>query len=208
MMKKSSIKTDFTTMSIMLIPIAVAINFVAGYLSSLLKLPVYMDTIGTTLIGFLCGPWVGATAGGMTNLVSSITSPQNIYYMPCNILIGLIAGFFSRKDWWRRSWKCLIAFVILDLTVIISSSVISVLVYGGVTAAGTGIMAAVLMATGQGIWQAVIGTELIWTTVDRFLAHIIAMATIRVISARTLIKLPLGEFYINDKRADKSGKDK
>ena len=47
--KKYSLKKDFSMVALLLIPIAVAINFVGGQLASLLKLPFYLDTIGTIL---------------------------------------------------------------------------------------------------------------------------------------------------------------
>ncbi|NLV47950.1 MAG: ECF transporter S component, partial [Clostridiaceae bacterium] len=58
--RKYSIKTDFNMLALLFIPIGVAINFVGGQLASLLKLPVYLDTIGTMLTAILAGPWVGA----------------------------------------------------------------------------------------------------------------------------------------------------
>ena len=53
--KKHSIKSDFSMLAILIIPIAVAVNFVGGQLASLLKLPMYLDTIGTIFAGMLCG---------------------------------------------------------------------------------------------------------------------------------------------------------
>lgn len=62
--KKYSVKDDFSMLAILIIPVAVAVNFVGGQLASILKLPMYLDTIGTIFAAMLCGPWVGATAGG------------------------------------------------------------------------------------------------------------------------------------------------
>jgi len=55
----SSIKKDFNTMTWVLLPVAIAINVVMGQIVVLLKLPVYLDSIGTMLVGALCGPWAG-----------------------------------------------------------------------------------------------------------------------------------------------------
>ena len=43
------IKKDFTTMTWVLIPVAIAINIAIGQIVVLLKLPVYLDSIGTVL---------------------------------------------------------------------------------------------------------------------------------------------------------------
>ena len=53
--KKYSIKTDFSLLALLLIPIAVAVNFVGGQVAVLLKIPLYLDTIGTIMVGMLCG---------------------------------------------------------------------------------------------------------------------------------------------------------
>ena len=56
--KKRSIKDDFTMLTILLIPIGVAVNVVGGNLASLLKLPMYLDTIGTIFTGIIAGYFV------------------------------------------------------------------------------------------------------------------------------------------------------
>ena len=52
--KKYSVKDDFSMLAILIIPVAVAVNFVGGQLASILKLPMYLDTIGTIFAAMLC----------------------------------------------------------------------------------------------------------------------------------------------------------
>ncbi len=59
------IKKDFNTMTWVFIPVAIAINMVIGQIVLLLKLPVYLDSIGTMLVAALCGPWAGALTGAL-----------------------------------------------------------------------------------------------------------------------------------------------
>ena len=55
---------QFSTRVIVLIPIAIAINIVLGYtVQTILKLPIYLDSIGTILVGVLAGPIAGALTG-------------------------------------------------------------------------------------------------------------------------------------------------
>jgi hypothetical protein len=61
---------QFTTRVIVLIPIAIAINIVLGYtVQTILKLPIYLDSIGTILVGVLAGPLAGALTGILSNLI-------------------------------------------------------------------------------------------------------------------------------------------
>ena len=54
------ISGQFTTRVIVLMPVAIAINIVLGYIiQTVLKLPIYMDSIGTIFVGVLAGPLAG-----------------------------------------------------------------------------------------------------------------------------------------------------
>jgi hypothetical protein len=61
---------QFTTRVIALIPVAIAINIVLGYtVQTVLKLPIYLDSIGTILVGVLAGPIAGAATGAASNII-------------------------------------------------------------------------------------------------------------------------------------------
>jgi hypothetical protein len=61
---------QFTTRVIVLMPVAIAINIVLGYtVQTVLKLPIYLDSIGTILVGVLAGPIAGALTGVLSNLI-------------------------------------------------------------------------------------------------------------------------------------------
>ncbi|MEO8273253.1 MAG: hypothetical protein ABI620_04235, partial [Chloroflexota bacterium] len=64
-----SIARQFDTRTIVLMPIAIAINIVLGQtVGTALKLPVYLDSLGTILVGVLAGPIAGAATGLLSNL--------------------------------------------------------------------------------------------------------------------------------------------
>ena len=205
--KKYSLKTDFTMLAILMIPIAVAVNFVGGQLALALKLPVYLDTIGTVLAAILCGPWVGAATGLVTNLIMGISDPISLLYAPVNIAVGLVTGFCARKGGFSIQggvskvwWKWVISIFLVVLISIVTSAPITVML-GGVTSAGSSLIVAVLLASGSTIWEAVIGAELPATILDRVIAVVLTFLVIKVMPSRTLIKFTLGEYYI------KTGKD-
>src|SRR5262245_61813417 len=65
-----SISSQFDTRTIVLIPIAIAINIILGQtVSAALKVPIYLDSIGTIIVGVLAGPIAGALTGGLANLI-------------------------------------------------------------------------------------------------------------------------------------------
>lgn len=198
--KKYSIKEDFSMLALLIIPVGVAVNFVGGQLASILKLPMYLDTIGTIFAAMLCGPWVGAVTGGLTNVVTGIANPVNFAFIPVNVIAGLVTGFLARKQMFSVWWKWLISMFVMAWVSIIVSAPIVVLVYGGVTGGGTSIITAAAMAAGANIWAAFFGTEGVFQVLDRIISFLIGWAVIKVIPPRTLVKFGCGSNYIKEKK--------
>ena len=139
-LKKHSIKDDFSMLAILTIPVCVAVNFVGGQLASLLKLPMYLDVIGTIFSAMLCGPWVAAVVGAITNLLTSIANPVNLPFIIVNVVVGLTTGWMSRANMFSCWWKTAIALVLQAIISTVVSAPIVVLVYGGVTGSGTSLL--------------------------------------------------------------------
>jgi hypothetical protein len=103
-----SITSQFDTRTIVLIPIAIAINIILGQtVAAALKVPIYLDSIGTILVGVLAGPLAGALTGGLANLIWTYVLPapfHSDYAAPFFIVaveIGLLAGVFGRLGFFR-----------------------------------------------------------------------------------------------------------
>jgi energy-coupling factor transport system substrate-specific component len=88
----------FDTRTLVLIPIAIAINIVLGQtVASVLKVPVYLDSIGTVLVGVLAGPIPGLVTGVVTNLLWTYVLPapfHSDYAAPFAVVAAWI-GFFA-----------------------------------------------------------------------------------------------------------------
>jgi hypothetical protein len=68
------VSSQFTTRVIALMPVAIAMNISLGYTTqSFLKLPIYLDSIGTILMGAVAGPLPGALTGILSNLIWQYT---------------------------------------------------------------------------------------------------------------------------------------
>lgn len=94
---------DFTTAVLTLMPVAIAINVAVGSIVFALRLPIYLDSIGTVLVGALAGPWAGALTGILSNLIWSIlpipggAGPNAAFFAPVAGVIGLMAGFWASR---------------------------------------------------------------------------------------------------------------
>ncbi|HLO15159.1 MAG TPA: hypothetical protein VK206_10040 [Anaerolineales bacterium] len=89
-------KAEFTTRTLVLIPIAIAINIAIGELVGRLKLPIYLDSIGTVLVGALAGPWAGMVTGALANLIWGFITPVSAPFFYVAAVIGIIAGYAGR----------------------------------------------------------------------------------------------------------------
>jgi uncharacterized membrane protein len=92
-----NIKKEFSTRTLVLIPIAIAINIAIGELVVRLKLPIYLDSIGTVLVGVLAGPWAGALTGALTNLIWGLFNPFAAPFFYVAAVIGFLAGLAGRQ---------------------------------------------------------------------------------------------------------------
>ena len=193
---KRSIKDDFTMLTILLIPVGVAVNVVGGQLASLLHLPMYLDTIGTIFTGIIAGPWVGAVTGLLTNVVTGILNPVNFWFIHVNVIAGLVTGFLARAGWFTDWKKGLLATIIQAAVSTIASAPPVVYVYGDVTGSGTSLISAVMIASGKSIWASFLSVEIIWTIIDRIISWLISLGVMKVIPDRTLVKFPLGNLYL------------
>jgi hypothetical protein len=104
-----SITRQFDTRTIVLMPIAIAINIVLGQtVGTALKIPLYLDSIGTILVGALAGPIPGALTGLLANLIWTFVlagtpfgSPYAWPYAIVAAEIGLLAGVFGYYGFFR-----------------------------------------------------------------------------------------------------------
>ena len=99
----ASLSGQFGTRTIVLMPAGIAINIVLGAtVANAIKLPIYLDSIGTILVGVLAGPIAGALTGFLGNLLWTYVIPAPFQYGPAAAfavvaaVIGLLAGLFGR----------------------------------------------------------------------------------------------------------------
>ncbi|HET9498002.1 MAG TPA: hypothetical protein VFP83_06715 [Candidatus Limnocylindria bacterium] len=98
-----SLSRQFTLRVVVLMPFAIAINIVLGQtVAAALKIPIYLDSIGTVLVGVLAGPIAGAATGALTNILWSYVVPPPFQYPPAAAfavvaaVIGIAAGLAGR----------------------------------------------------------------------------------------------------------------
>ncbi len=180
----------FTLRAVTLIAVCIGINYIGGTIALWLRLPIYLDSIGTIFAGALLGPFFGALAGFLSGLLSGMTTDIfSLYYSPIQIITGLIAGLLlhqrstSSKKYGQLIWKALL--ISLPGTVI--SSLITVKLFGGITSSGSSILVQLLSGLGMNQLLSVTIVQAGTDYLDRLLS-LIVVTTVIASLPKTILK--------------------
>jgi energy-coupling factor transport system substrate-specific component len=186
--KMERLKRDFNTISLVMIPVAIAINIAIGQLIYTLKVPLYLDSIGTIFVGAVAGPWVGALTGLLSNLIWGLSglNPAYTAYAPVGMIVGLLAGIFSQLGWFKVWWRAIIAGVITGLVAALISAPIYTYVSGGVTGSGTDVITAVFRNAGFGILPSAFAQGVSSDPLDKAISFFIVWLVVRGLPLRFL----------------------
>jgi energy-coupling factor transport system substrate-specific component len=199
MEKKGFFAQNFNLITVLIIPVAIAINFVGAQLVSMLRIPIYLDCIGTVLIGIIAGPWVGLFTGFLSISVNSIADPTAFPYSVVGAVVGCAAGILSMKGMFSNVWKTLISGIILALCATMSAAPITLFVFGGSSGQASSIVTLGFLASGLELVKAVFSAELITDLIDKILSAFLCFFIIKSISSRYLSKFRYGSLYIKKK---------
>ncbi|QUH20643.1 ECF transporter S component [Alkaliphilus sp. B6464] len=166
------------TLELCIIALGIATNFIGGATALALKLPIYLDTIGTIMIGALLGPIYGMIAGLLSGLISGITTDiYALYFSPVQIITGLMAGLLFRTNLIRK-WKMPIGALLVTIPGTIVSSVIAAIIFGGVTSSGSSIIVQVLNKLGLNMALSIFMVQVVTDYLDRFIGIILTYAVL------------------------------
>ncbi|MEG0306787.1 MAG: ECF transporter S component [Clostridium sp.] len=147
--------------------LAIAINLVGGFIALSLKLPIYIDTMGTILVSILFGPISGATVGALSSLVNAMTfDPVSLYFAPVQLVVGISTGMLF-KDRKFRGFKSILSIIAVTVLGSAIASVIASFVFEGVTSSGSSILVAILKNSGMSIVTAVFSTQIFTDLLDK-----------------------------------------
>ena len=178
-------KTAFTTTAWVLIPVAIGINLIGRFFTQTLNLPLFLDTIGTTMAAFLAGPWVAAVAGVLTNLVIGLTlEATSIPFGIVNAAIGIVAGYMAAYGFLRSKGKIVVMMLALTAVTIITAMPLVVLVFEGVSGSGVDAVTGFFAASGRNMVESVLGQQLLTTPGDKVLTVLLAFALIKGVPQR------------------------
>ncbi|WP_421903609.1 ECF transporter S component [Maridesulfovibrio sp.] len=185
------IKKDFTTFTWVLIAVAIVINIAVGQLVSLLKLPIFLDSIGTVMVGVLAGPWAGGLAGLITNLIwGVISSPVAAAFAPVAMVIGIAAGVCARMGMFKNWWTAILAGLIITVFNSVVAVPIRLYMFGGITGSGADFAMAYLLALGRDLFGSVVVTVFTTNVIDKVVTAVLVWGIVKSLPERAAARFP------------------
>jgi energy-coupling factor transport system substrate-specific component len=192
------LKKDFSTLTLALMAVAIVLNIVVGQVVSTLKLPVFLDSIGTMLAALLANPWVGGLTGLLTNLIwGLISDPVAAAFAPVAMVIGIVAGLCAKYGLFKTWWLATLSGVIVAVALSIVAIPVRVYMFGGITGSGADFITAYLLATGRDLFGSVIITVISSNLLDKVVTALLAWGVVKGLPRRFSARFSRAEKVIS-----------
>lgn len=182
------------TAALALVPLGVLLNLGIGTIVHLLKLPLFVDAVGTILITVLIGWRWGAVTGVLSFLIGGVlTNPVMPWFSGTQAVIALVVGLMAARGWLRSVPRTIITGILVGIAAGIVSAPVIIKLFGGITGSGSGFITAFLLASGKKMLESVVLTGLSCEPVDKTLQCLLVFWITRTLPIRFRRQLePLG----------------
>lgn len=162
-------KKSLATYSAILVPIGIAINLVGNVVCGQLRLPIYMDCIGTAVVAAIMGPWIGGLSGFLTMCVMALMygDMTGIVFGLVNGSVGLIIGYAIRWKKFSKVWHLAVCAALIAFVASVLGSIFATMLYGGIKGGTIDFLVAGLMAAGNDILSATFWARLPINILDK-----------------------------------------
>jgi energy-coupling factor transport system substrate-specific component len=180
----------FTTPRLVVIALCAALNFSIGSIVYLIKLPIYLDSIGTILCALLLAPdrkssFVCALAAAwMSLIVSSFVNPFLPWFAATDIAIAAVSALVTTRAAaiFRTHPTPTAAFavgvvgcgILTGIAAALASAPVVVYLFGGVTGSGSAFVVAFFLKTGQQLMSAALLSGLAADPFDKVIQVLLA----------------------------------
>lgn len=175
MSNRSMWSLKLSTAAIALIPAAIGINYLGKLVAGLLKLPLWLDSIGTVLSAMLAGPIIGALSGMINNIIYGVTAdPISTVYAITSGVIGLIVGVMAYKGWLKNFKTVIVVGLVVGLAAAVISTPLNLIFWGGQTGNVWGdAFYAFLVSNDVPVWLASFGDSVVVDVPDKLATVIV-----------------------------------
>lgn len=167
---------------IALIPSAVALNIVGAFISGVLRLPIFLDLVGTFTVSLIVGPWWGILSAFLTSVVIGLLQgPIFMIFGIVSVAAVLVLGFGSKLKMTATLWQYFFLSILIALVTAVISTIIYIQIFGGATGHPTDVLIASFVALGQPLTMAVLYTKIITAIADKPIQCFLALSILEAL---------------------------
>jgi energy-coupling factor transport system substrate-specific component len=184
------IAEEMTGAALPFVAFCIALNLTVGQITALLKIPLYLDSIGTVLVAVLVGPWSAIICGSFANLfASAFGSPTMMFFIPVVVVIGAFTGYLARRAWFRKWYLVVAGGILQGVLAAIVSAPISAYLFSGVMMAGTDFLVLYFRSMGNTLLNSVFYQGLASDPVDKLVTYLLVFFLTRSLPRRLISRL-------------------
>ena len=181
-----------TTRMVTVMALCIGLNFLGSTIALWLRLPIYLDSIGTIFAGALLGPIPGVLTGLSSSLLSGVTTDIfSLYYSPIQIITGLLAGLILPSKLQNQGLinrlPLFLWALVLSLPGTIISSIITIKLFGGITSSGSSMIVQLLYGLGLNQSASVVLVQTATDYLDRLLSVIAVALAVSALPRQALL---------------------
>ncbi len=162
-----------------LVVVGAGLNLGVGFIVATIKLPFYLDSIGTVLATSLGGLWAGVSCGLLAVIVGSAYTPTLWAYAGTAIIIAAYVSVVRRVGYLDKILPTLLGGFGLGIVAAIISAPVTTYIWKGVSLSGADALTSFFSATGQTLLDSVILGGLSSDPIDKVITSIVAFALLR-----------------------------
>ncbi len=153
-----------------LMGMAVVMNAAGAQLALTLRLPVYLDSIGTVMAGAMLGPFYGMIPSLLSGVLLGMTIDiYSLYFAPAGMVVGFMAGM-AWKMRLAEKGRMWLAGAVVAFPGTLVSSVICAVMFGGITSSGSMVFVQLLARTPLGMTASIFLVQAVTEYADRLMS--------------------------------------
>ncbi len=181
------------TFKICLVALAAVINVIGNEIVIFTRIPIYLDAIGSILVGAVLGPAYGALPSLISGCILGMTTDiYSFYFCPDGITTGIMAGLIFKKFMdgkVKRKWtvpRVMIATFFVTIIGTVYSAFICAYAFGGVTSSGSMYLVQILGRTPLGLFASAFIVQIVTNYADRLISMFIVIYLLKRIPLKYL----------------------
>jgi energy-coupling factor transport system substrate-specific component len=178
--------------------LGIALNLAIGTLVHTLKLPLYIDAVGTILVTLVAGLWPGIIVGVLSFLIGGVlVNPVLPWFSGTQAAIAIYVHFVAKQGGFKTWPRTIAAGVGLGVVAGLVSAPVIVKMFGGITGSGPSLVVAYLLATGKTLFKSVLASGLASEPLDKTIQCLLAVWVLRGMPQTVLSRFRSGTLRTN-----------